>query len=252
MTERTNGAANWFEQGGEAYARYRPHYPAALRTYLQHIAPQHHHALDVGCGSGQLTRQLAQVFERVTGLDPSAQQIANAPAHAGIDYRVAPAEQLPADLHDIDLITVAQAAHWFDLPAFYAEVRRIAAPGAAIALISYGVLQTDLLLADRFQRFYAQEVGPWWPPERRLVDSGYADIDFPFSPLAAPEMTIDLTWDRDAFLGYISTWSAVKQAREHGQQPLLMQFYADINALWGDPARTRLFRWPVAIRAGRI
>ena len=88
------------------------------------------------------------------------------------------------------LITAAQAAHWSDLPRFYDEVRRIAEPNAILALISYGVLHLDGALGERFEQFYWQEIGPYWPAERKLVDSGYATIDFPFAEFAGPPIAI--------------------------------------------------------------
>jgi ubiquinone/menaquinone biosynthesis C-methylase UbiE len=117
---------NWFASGGADYARYRPEYPTVLLDYLLSITPVHHHALDVGCGTGQLTTLLACAFDKVTGIDPSQTQIDNAEPHPRVDYCVGPAEQLPHALHDINLITVAQAAHWFDLPVFYREAQRVA------------------------------------------------------------------------------------------------------------------------------
>lgn len=97
------------------------------------------HALDLGCGTGQLSVLLAGEFDRVTATDPSASQIASAGARGNIRYAIGTAEAIDLPPASLDLIVAAQAAHWFDLPAFYAEARRIAAPGAALALVSYGV-----------------------------------------------------------------------------------------------------------------
>lgn len=246
-----NGASrNPFDQGGQAYARFRPEYPAELAAFLASAAPDRRRALDVGCGNGQLTKLLAPRFEEVIGVDPSADQIANAVPDARIVYRCAPAERLPVEDGSVGLVTAAQAAHWFDLPAFYAEVRRIAAPGAALALVSYGVLRMEAALDARFQRFYAEGIGPYWPPERKLVDTGYAGIDFPFAERRAPPMDIRLAWDLAEFLGYVSTWSAVRGAREAGREDLLAAFALDIAAAWGDPGTKRPMSWPINMRLG--
>jgi SAM-dependent methyltransferase len=244
-------ARNWFDQGGRAYARFRPEYPRELAAYLASLAPDHETAVDVGCGNGQLTQLLAPYFGKVVGLDPSADQIANAIPDERIDYRCAPAEQLPLPEASASLVTAAQAAHWFDLPAFYREVRRIARPGAAVALISYGVMKLEAELDERFQKFYRDEIGPYWPPERKLVDSGYATIDFPFEELAPPALEIRLDWHLSEFLGYLTTWSAVRSAREAGREDLLIAFANDIGAAWGDPNRRRPVRWPINMRIGR-
>src|SRR5690606_18351837 len=126
------------------------------------------------CGNGQLTTLLAAHFEAVVGVDPSADQIANARAAGRIRYVESPAERLPLPGAVADLVTAAQAAHWFDLPAFYREVQRVAAPGAVLALVTYDVPRLGPPLDERFLRFYRVETGPFWSPERDLVDSGYA------------------------------------------------------------------------------
>jgi SAM-dependent methyltransferase len=252
MPPEANTPRNWFDQGGQAYARFRPEYPPELAQFLASVSPGTALAVDVGCGNGQLTAQLAAYFDKVLGADPSADQIAHAATHPRVQYVCAPAEQLPAADGSAQLITAAQAAHWFDLPRFYAEVRRVAAPHAALALVSYGVLRLDEALDARFSRFYRDEIGPYWPAERKLVDSGYADLPFPFEERAAPPLAIRKTWRLDELLGYISTWSAVRSVREAGREDILQGFATDLAALWGDPARSRDVDWPINMRLGTL
>lgn len=269
---------NWFEAGAEGYSRFRPSYPPALAAHLAEAtrrsvsaagtpsgesagAGEHGAgsagtrvlcALDVGCGTGQLTRDLAAHLPRVIGADPSADQLSKASAHPRIDYVQAPAELLPAADASVHLVTAAQAAHWFDLPAFYAEVRRVAAPGALLALITYGVIETDPDIAARVDAFYSAEIGPFWPPERRHVDAGYRTLDFPFAEVPLPPLAIVGELTCDELLGYVSTWSAARAAHEAGRAGLLHDFAADLRALWGDPARTRTVRWPISGRLGTV
>ncbi len=248
MAERQN----WFDQGGGAYARFRPEYPLALADQLASLCVGRRLAVDVGCGSGQLSRLLAAHFDEVIGFDPSESQIAHAEPAANLRYLCAPAEALPLADGCVDLITAAQAAHWFDLPKFHAEARRVAAPGALLALVSYGVLHLPGALGERFAHFYTQEIGPFWPAERQLVDSGYATLDFPFEELTAPALSIALEWSLDEFLGYVSTWSAVRSAREAGREELLHAFAADLAGLWGDSGGRHVVRWPLNMRLGRL
>lgn len=252
MNHRFTNSKNWFEQGGQDYARFRPHYPAELAAYLASISPDTDLAVDVGCGSGQLTAQLADHFSTVIGFDPSSSQLVHAKSRPNISYRCASAEDLPLPEQCVSLVCAAQAAHWFDLPNFYANVRRIARPGAVLALISYGVLQLDIELEDRFQQFYRNEIGPYWPAERQLVDSGYSTLHFPFEPIQPPAMAIRLEWTLEAFLGYLSTWSSVQKARELGQTVIMQTFAHDLASLWGDAGRKRPISWPINMRLGRI
>ncbi|WP_234703308.1 class I SAM-dependent methyltransferase [Pseudomonas flexibilis] len=252
MKEHPDVSRNWFIQGGQAYARFRPEYPPELAAFLASISPNTHLAIDVGCGNGQLTHQLAEHFTSVTGIDPSAEQIAHALPRENLTYRCAPAEAMPLSDRCASLVTAAQAAHWFDLPAFYAEVRRIAVPEAVVALISYGVLHLEGELGARFDRFYAQEIGPYWPEERKLVDSGYATLDFPFAPVELPALQIRLDWNLEQFLGYLSTWSAVRRAREAGKEDVLQRFASDIAQLWGAAEAKWEICWPINGRVGRV
>jgi len=252
MSTDLPSARNWFDQGGEAYARFRPEYPPELAAFLASQAPDRQLAVDVGCGNGQLTRLLAPHFDSVIGLDPSADQIANAAPDARIAYRCAPAEQLPLADGGASLVTAAQAAHWFDLPAFYGEVRRVARPGAVLALVSYGVLELEPELDDRFQAFYRDEIGPYWPPERKLVDTGYATIAFPFAELPYPAFHIQVEWELPEFLGYLLTWSAVRRAREAGKETLLTSFADELANAWGAPTLRRPVRWPISMRIGKL
>lgn len=192
---------NRFEAGAERYARFRPSYPPELAAHLAEAARRSVAAsgsaddaelcaLDVGCGTGQLTRGLAEHFTRVIGADPSADQLSRATAHPRITYVRAPAEALPAADASVHLVAAAQAAHWFDLDAFYSEVRRVAAPHAVLALVSYGVIETPPEFAPMFDRFYTEGIGPFWPPERRHVDAGYATLAFPFPELPMSDLAI--------------------------------------------------------------
>lgn len=252
MSNEAVANRNWFDQGGRAYARFRPEYPPELASFLARLAPDTRMAVDVGCGNGQLTQLLAAHFDGVVGLDPSEEQIANSLPDPRIRYLCAPAERLPLPDHCTSLITAAQAAHWFSLPQFYREVRRVAEPAAVLALISYGVLQLEPDLDGRFQRFYREEVGPYWPPERKWVDSGYADMDFPFDALPAPALAIRVEWRLTEFLGYLMTWSAFRRAKETGRPGLLLEFAEEIAPLWGDDTKRRKVAWPINMRLGRL
>jgi len=252
MSSNPHPTRNWFDQGGRAYARFRPEYPPQLTDFLASVAPNTRLAVDVGCGNGQLTQHLAAHFSAVVGLDPSADQIANILPNARITYQCAPAEKLPLAEGSASLITAAQAAHWFNLPAFYQEARRIAAPGGVLALISYGVLNLEPTLNARFQTFYWEEIGPYWPVERKLVDTGYATLDFPFEEVAAPPLEIRLDWRLSEFLGYLLTWSAVRRAQEAGRYEVLLKFADDISRLWGDANIRRTIAWPINMRIGRL
>jgi SAM-dependent methyltransferase len=234
------------------YAAYRPTYPMALVDYLAGLSPARDIALDVGCGSGQLSVLLAERFARVIGTDMSARQVESATPHPSVEYRVGPAETSGLPAGSVDLITAAQAAHWFDLPGFYAEARRIARPNAILALITYGVLQADPAIDPVIQHFYRDVVGAYWPPERRHVESGYREFDFPFAELSAPPLAIEVEWRAADLVGYADTWSAVRGAEKALGQSPIAAFEHELVQAWGDPNERRKIRFPLSLRIGRI
>lgn len=243
---------NWFDRGGADYAQFRPQYPPQLADWLAQLPAARHLAVDVGCGSGQLTAALARQFDTVIGLDPSSSQLAHARTAANLHYACATAERLPLASAGADLLVAAQAAHWFDLPRFYAQVRQVAANGAAVALVSYGVLKLPLDLMPCFRHFYDDQIRAHWPPQRQWVDDGYRQLPFPFAEQQAPQMQIQHGWRAADFVGYVSTWSAVRRLVEAGQGALFSRFAQDISALWGDAEKLRPVTWPIHLRVGRV
>ena len=165
----------------ENYQTYRPCYPATLFEHLVTLVDNRDIAWDCGTGSGQAAIRLAQHFNKVIATDASAEQIANAESHPKIEYINAPAEQSDLPAHCANLVTVAQALHWFDIPAFYSEVKRVVKPGGIIAVWTYGKMKLEIPeLRSILGHFYHDTVGPYWPPERKQVEDQYASIPFPF------------------------------------------------------------------------
>jgi len=234
------------------YARFRPHYPPALFEWLAQIAPTRELAWDCATGSGQAAVALSERFAEVVATDASAEQVAQAEAHPGVRYAVAPAEASGLADASVDLVTVAQALHWFDLERFYAEVRRVLRSGGVLAVWSYGLFECFPAVDAVVRRLYSEIVGPCWPMERRLVEDGYRSLPYPFPELAAPAFAMDARWTLAQAVGYLNTWSAVRRYRKDvGQDPLSL-IASELSAAWGDPAVERSIRWPLHLRIGRM
>ena len=242
-----------FSQQSQDYALFRPHYPDKLGEILAKIAPDTQLALDVGCGTGQLSEVLAKYFDQVIAIDGSAEQIAQAKPHSKIQYRQAFAENIPLSAQSVDLIAVAQAAHWLDLEKFYVEVQRIAKPHAILALITYGVFSVDEEHLNHYcQHFYEVTIAPYWPPERQHVDEGYQNLEFPFEEFSIQPPALQVEWNFYQLIGYMSTWSAVKAASKAlGHNPL--NILADaLLPEWEDPELPRVISWPLSVRVGKV
>ena len=234
------------------YRAYRPTYPPELFTFLASLAPARDLVWDCGTGSGQAAVVLADHFARVFATDASAEQVKNARPRPNVEYAVAPAEACPLPDASADLVTVAQALHWFDLPRFYAEVRRVCKPGGALAVWSYDLHSVNAAVDPVLARLQDEFVGPYWPPERALVDAGYRTILFPFAEVPAPAFEMTATWDLPTLVGYMNTWSATKRFEAANGFNPLDRLAADFAAVWGDPATTCPVTWKLALRVGRV
>jgi SAM-dependent methyltransferase len=245
-------SADHFTPVAGQYAAFRPTYPAALFDWLASLTPQHALAWDCGAGNGQASAPLAQRYEQVLATDLSAAQLAAAPRLPNVEYRATPAEASGLAEHCADLVTVAQAMHWFDLPGFHAEVRRVLKPQGVIAVWGYNrLLLPDAAVQHTIDRFYEEKVGRYWPPERVHVENGYRDLPFPFARIATPHFALTQTWSREQLLGYLRSWSAVARFKAaHGCDPV-DALAAEIAALWPE-GKTLQVEWPLFLHAGRV
>lgn len=233
------------------YARYRPEYPAALFEFLAQLTPRRETALDCATGSGQAAVSLAQHFERVIATDASVQQLLHAQRHPRVFYVASFAERPGLRDGSVDLVTVAQAAHWFDHEHFYAEVRRVLRADGALAAWTYGRARIDPEIDELVDRFYEHVVGPYWPPERQYIEDAYRTLPFPLREVPAPSLELRVSWDLDTFVGYLGTWSAVQRyTKAVGRDPL-PDLREQIAPYWSPAGALRWVCWPLYIRAGR-
>ena len=245
------GFKDHFSVAAHEYDRYRPGYPAALIDFLADAAPQRELAWDCATGTGQAAVPLAGRFDCVVATDASSAQLAHAVPHPRVRYAVAPAESCGLADGVADLVTVAQALHWLDLERFYAEVRRVARPGAVFAAWTYSLADADPAVDPLVAAFY-EEMSPWWPPERVHVEDGYRQLPFPFVPIDAPAFEIREDWPLERLLGYFSTWSGVNRYRKDTGRDPVAALGRRLAAVWGDPAQPRPVRWPLHLRVGRV
>lgn len=241
----------FFQQGGDSYAAYRPSYPESLAASLAALAPETSCALDVGCGNGQLTTLLAPYFESVIGVDPSVSQLGAAANAPNVTYLQQSADALDFPEASFDLIVAAQAAHWFDLNAFYANAKRVAKPDAVLAFVSYGVPTISAAVNTTFQRGYWCDLHEFWSPERLHVECGYESLAFPFARKEAPAAPLQKSLTLEQLIGYITTWSAYESAKNRGEEARFENFFDQLGQDWGDqPSLT--MTWPLSVRAGFV
>ncbi|AKJ26927.1 class I SAM-dependent methyltransferase [Caldimonas brevitalea] len=242
--------ARTFDVGSQDYARYRPRYPSALFAHLASLAPSRALAWDCGTGNGQAAVALAAHFDAVVATDVSAEQLQAAESHPRVRYQQVPAEQAQFTRHSVDLLTVAQAVHWFDLPRFYAAARQALAPRGVIAVFGYGFFEGDAAIAPVLRATLLDPIAPYWSAGNLVLQRGYRDLPFPFEPLVSPSFEIVAHWTLDDMLGYVGTWSALKRHHEAGHPDPREAARARLAPLWGEGARE--VRMPLALRVGRV
>jgi SAM-dependent methyltransferase len=244
------GVQDHFSAQAGVYAKARPTYPAELFAELARLSPGRALAWDAGAGNGQASTALAEHFERVIATEPSAAQLAKAIQHSKVTYHQA-AETAPMlDGGSVDLVTAAQAAHWFDRPKFYEEVRRVLRSAGVVALWTYELCVVTPEIDAVLARFYSGPINPYWPPERRHVETGYRGLDFPFTELAFPRCAMELSWTLAEYTAYLRSWSSVNRYIEAKGHDPVAALEAELAPLWG--AQALRVAWPLTGRVGRV
>jgi SAM-dependent methyltransferase len=246
------GFKDLFSAQSRQYAQFRPGYPEPLFDLLATVAPGRKLVWDAGTGSGQAAGALARRFATVIASDPSRKQLETASAHAGVAYALGGAERAPLADGSADLVTAAQAFHWFDQPAFYRECRRVLKPRGVVAIWCYDHCEVTSDVDAVLHELYEDILGPYWDPERRQVEEGYARAEFPFEALPVPPFEMRERRSFEYLLGYLGTWSSLqKYMKKNGGENPLEQLAPKLKAAWGSE-RERDLRWHLRARAGRV
>ncbi|HEU4444896.1 MAG TPA: class I SAM-dependent methyltransferase, partial [Nitrososphaeraceae archaeon] len=206
-----------FSSNSKEYASSRPRYPRSLFEFLVELVQYRNLAWDCATGNGQAAVFLSEYFEQVIASDASKEQIENAQPRNNIRYEVFPAERTTLANNSVDLITIAQALHWFDLDDFYKEAKRVlrkdddgggsggGGGGGVIAAWAYGVHSISPEIDNITRLLYEDILGSYWPKERKIVENKYQDIPFPFQKIDTPVFQIELDWTMSELVGYLYT-----------------------------------------------
>lgn len=239
-----------FSAQAAGYANFRPHYPAEMIQYIVSFITNKDTALDLATGNGQVAAALAPHFNKVYATDISAKQLENAKTAPNIYYSVGRAEATGFADDSFDLVTVAQAVHWFDFDVFYTEVKRILKPGGVLAILGYGLFSSNPDADKLIRHFYSDIVGPYWDPERRYLDENYETIPFPLKEIEAKTFANSFIWTFDQLVGYLNTWSAVQHyINKNGKNPVDL-IKDDLYTVW-EAGDKRVYS-PLLLRMGRF
>jgi len=244
-------AKDLFSEQSSEYAAFRPHYPDALYQFLYQHVDRFDFAWDCATGNGQAAHRLAQRFSSVEASDISAQQIQHAIRLPNIRYSICPAEATPFADHTFDLITVAQALHWFDTESFYSEVRRTAKPGALLAVWGYDRVTISPEIDPLIRNFYHEVVGRYWDHARKHIEAHYETLPFPFKRIEPPRLKIAAEWTPAHLLGYLRSWSATRKFMKEEKYDPVTAFSEQLAPLWASND-SRVVQFPVFMLVGKI
>ena len=130
-------------------------------------------------------------------------------------------------------------------------MRRVAAPGARIAVIGYPLLSINPKVDFVVQHLYAGILKDYWDPERHYLDEDYRTIPFPFEEVPTPQFASQYDWNFEQLIGYLNTWSAVKNFQKVNELNPLQLVEADLKNAWG-AADTLQVTFPMILRLGIV
>ena len=239
-----------FSNLANSYAKYRPVYPKELFDHILQFVGEKNIAWDCATGNGQAALALAQYFKKVIATDISEKQLALAKQNPNIQYQVSSAEQTNFLENYFDLITVAQAYHWFKFDAFEKEVKRVAKKNAVIAVWGYNLFSTnDAVINTVIKRFYTEIVGPFWDAERKCIDDNFKNVPFNFTLLPTKDFFIKTEWSKDDVVGYLNSWSAVQHFIESKKYNPVDDIINELDLGWKD---VKPVSFPVFLKMGRV
>jgi len=240
-----------FTKQAKSYAKFRPNYPGELFEFLASISPSNELAWDCATGSGQAANGLANFFNKVIASDASENQVNNAFKNNKITYKVFPAEKADIESSSVDLITVAQALHWFNFEKFYREVRRVLKKDGIIAVWLYDLVKISTEVDLITKRFDEEILKNYWPPERQLFYDKYKNIPFPFEKVEAPEFEMTSEWTYNDLLGFLGTWSGTQKFRDGENYDPLNLIREELIKTWGDE-EIKKATWELVLKIGKV
>ena len=241
-----------FSKQAEDYAKFRPVYPQELFDYILQFVQEKNIAWDCATGNGQAALALAPYFHKIIATDISQRQLDFASPHSNIEYKIAAAENTDFADDTFDLITVAQAYHWFKFEGFEKEVKRVVKNKAVIAIWGYELMYSnDSAINKLIQNFYTEITGPYWSKERIYLDNHYRNIPFNFTPLPTKNFAINVTWQKIDFIGYLNSWSAVQHFITANNYNPIDDIKEELNVIWKEEER-KPFHFPVFLKLGKV
>ncbi|XP_059288156.1 LOW QUALITY PROTEIN: uncharacterized protein LOC132041460 [Lycium ferocissimum] len=259
--------AELFIKQAQQYSEGRPSYPEELFDFIASKTPCHDLVWDVGTGSGQAAKSLAKTYKNVIATDTSPKQLEFAAKVPNVRYICTSPNMSMSEIEtkigaesSVDLVTIAQAMHWFDLPTFYQQANwLLKKPNGVLAAWCYTVPEVNSSVDAIFEKFYTVDAEPYWELQEKLVDEKYKTIDFPFEPVDGCdhngpfEFKIEKMMDLDSYFIYLRSWSAYQTAREKGVELITDDVVDKFTSAWNEDGKSqKTVTYPIYLRIGKV
>lgn len=243
-----NHPQDHFSNIAAAYKDGRITYPRELYEYLVTLCGGRGCAWDCATGSGQAASDLSAYFDRVVATDISDSLLSYATDKENIEFVNAPAEDSGLASESVDLVTVAQAIHWFDFDLFWSEVSRVLKPKGILAYWGYVWPQVNVPIDALLGEFRATIEG-YWPEKSHHLHSRYDNVDAPLKRIKNPDFYISENWSLNQYLKHLSSWSGTRYHREATMTDAVSDREEDFGFLWGDEIHR--VQWPLVLKVYR-
>ncbi|KAJ0040389.1 hypothetical protein Pint_27399 [Pistacia integerrima] len=257
--------AGLFDKQAKLYVDARPTYPSEWYSMLASHTTLHCLAWDVGTGNGQAAFGVAEHYEQVVATDVSEDQLENALPHPRVRYLHTPLSLSDDELvtliggeNSVDLVTGAQAVHWFDLPKFYTIINRVLRkPGGVIAVWGYKGFEVSPTFNALMKKFYETTI-PYWNQNAQSLFDGYKDLPFPFESVGLGfegqplELDMPKELSLEGFLRMLRSWSAINSALEQGVDLLSESVVKEFEGVWGGSHLIRTVTYKAFMLVGKV
>ncbi|XP_018718390.1 putative methyltransferase DDB_G0268948 isoform X1 [Eucalyptus grandis] len=257
--------AGLFDKQAETYLQARPTYPSEWYSMLAACTSQNSLAWDVGTGNGQAALDVAKHYEQVIATDVSEAQLSFAMPHPRVRYVHTPQSMSEDEMvalmggeNRVDLITVATAVHWFDLPKFYKLAKRLLRkPGGLLAVWAYN----DIVVNPEFdtvRKRLLEKYSRFWPADAKYIFEGYRNLPFPFESVGLGsegeplQLDIPKELSFEGCLMFFKSSSAFASAKEQGVDLLSEEVIKELESSWGGPNKIRTVTYKAFMLAGTV
>jgi len=210
---------------------------------LADLCPEKNLAWDSACGNGQAAIGLAEEFNKVYATDISNEQIANSKYHSKIDYVVSSSEKTLLENESCDLVSVAQALHWFDYDLFWPEVNRVLKPQGIFTTFGYTWPSINNKIDELVSTSFLKVIEPYWAPQNALLLNHYRGD--------SPNFIMQENWNLNDFFNFLHTFSATRRCMDAIGIRFFDDAYENVVKIWGDREEKKTVSFEFVFYAGR-